>query len=196
MKKRGVLILIAAIIVVLLLAFALLRTVADRSLGVQVRRAASAYTAGVLNPDGSTSQSLSDALNLRLNAADRLLTLAAKYDEVYDEYSALRTAYNEMLAQVKSGPDFDAIQAANTDLGHAFDVCYTALSPLVSGKSAETMAACADDLDAAQNAVDAAGEAYNASIHAFRSGTLNKFPNSLLKLFLRSGGPELWPNID
>ncbi len=196
MKKRGVLLLIAVIIVVLLLAFVLLRTVADRSLGVQVRHAASAYSAGVLNPDGSTSQSLSDALHLRLDAADRLLTLAAKYDAVYDEYSALRNAYNEMLSEVKSGLDFVAIRAANRNLELAFDGCCEALLPLVSGKSAETLTSCADDLDAAQNAVDAAGEAYNASIHAFRSGTLDKFPNSLLKLFLKSGGPELWPNID
>ena len=196
MKKRGVLILIAAIIVVLLLAFAVLRTVAERSLGVEVRRAVSAYRTGVLNPDGTTTQSLSDALYLRLNASDRLLTLAAKYDEVYDEYSSLRTAYNEMLAEVKSGPDFGAIQAANTELGYAFDVCYSALLPLVSGKSAETLASCADDLDAAQNAVDAAGEAYNVFIRSFREDTLKKFPNSFMKLFLKTPEPALWPNID
>lgn len=191
MKKRIFLIVIC-VLAVLLLGFLMLRSAAERSLGAEVRRAAGAYTTGVLNPDGTTAQSLSEALYLRLNASDRLQTLAAKYDDVYDEYSALRNAYNEMLAEVKSGSDFVAIRAANRNLELAFDGCCEALLPLVSGKSAETLAACADDFDAAQDAVDAAVEAYNAFIRSFREGTLKKFPNSLLKLFLKTPEPKLW----
>ena len=193
MKKRTLLILIAAIVLFLLLAFIVIRTIVNDTLGPRVERASAAFTEGVMASDGSTAQSLSDALYQRLAASDRLQTLAAKFDEVYPEYTNLRNAHNALLDPLKNGGSFEDMKAADGKLTEAYQKCYDALGPLVSGKNASTREQSAAELDAAAEAVTKAAESYNSYIRSFRSSTLNRFPNSILKIFLQMDEPQLWP---
>lgn len=193
MKTKAHLFWIAAIIVVLFLGFVIVRTVANDTLGAKVEKASAAFTDGVMATDGSMIPSISDALYKRLDASDTLQTLAAKVDGIYDSYTKLRTAHNDLLALLKSNGDYADMQAADAKLTEAFDRCYEAIAPYVSGKSAAAREASAAGMKEGSAALKDAAEAYNSFILGFREMTMSKFPNSILKLFLQAEEPQLWP---
>lgn len=193
MKTKAHLFWIAAIIVVLLLGFVIVRTVANDTLGKKVEKASAAFTDGVMATDGSMIPSISDALYQRLDASDTLQTLAAKVDDIYDSYTNLRNAHNELLGLLKNKGDFADMQVADAKLTEAFDKCYEAIGPYVSGKSAASREASAAGMQEGASAVLDAASAYNNYIQGFRDATMKKFPNGILKLFLQVEEPQLWP---
>lgn len=193
MKTKTHLFWIAAIIVVLLLGFVIVRTVANDTLGKKVERASAAFTDGVMATDGSMILSVSDALYQRLDASDTLQTLAAKVDDIYDAYTNLRNAHNELLSLLKNKGDFADMQTADAALTQAFNKCYEAIAPYVSGKSAASREASSVGMMEGAAALKDAADAYNNYIQGFRDTTMRKFPNSILKLFLQVEEPQLWP---
>ena len=193
MKTRAHLIWIVAIIVLLLLGFIIVRTVANDTLGSKVELASAAFTDGVMATDGSRIPSIADALYQRLDAADALQTIAAKVDEIYDSYTALRNAHNALRGLLKEKGDFAAMQEADAALTEAYDQCYAAIEPYVSGKSAATRESSAAGMQEGTANLKDAAEAYNSYILGFRETTMKKFPNSILKLFLQVEEPALWP---
>lgn len=193
MKTKAHLFWIAAIVVVLLLGFVIVRTVANDTLGAKVEKASAAFTDGVKATDGSMIPSISDALYQRLDASDTLQTLAAKVDDIYDSYTNLRNAHNDLLGLLKNKGDFADMQAADAALTQAFNKCYEAIAPYVSGKSAAARENSAVGMQDGAAALKDAAEAYNSYIQGFQDKTMKKFPNSILKLFLQVEEPQLWP---
>lgn len=193
MKTKAHLFWIAAIIVVLLLGFVIVRTVANDTLGPKVDRVTNSFTKGVPATDGSLIPSIADGLYQRLDASDTLQTLAAKVDEIYDSYTELRSAHNKLLDLLKNGGAFEDMQTADAELTVAFERCYEAIGPYVSGKSAASREASAAGMKAGAAAVIDAAETYNGYVQDFRDTTLKKFPNGILRLFLQTEEPELWP---
>ena len=193
MKRKAHLIWIAAIVLVLLLGFILIRTVANDELGEKVNYAAATFTDGVPATDGSRIPGIADALYQRLEAADRLQTIAAKVDDVYDYYKDLRNAQNTLLNLLKNNGSFEEMQAADQAMTEAYNQCYAAMAPYVSGKSAAVREESAAAMQAGAVAVVEAAETYNDYILYFRESVMKKFPNGILKFFLKNKEPQLWP---
>jgi len=192
MKKKTLYIVIAAVVAVLLI-FAMVNATVNRNLGKKVEAVRDSFHTGVLNADGTTTMSVTDALYKRLNAADQLQTLAAKYDEIYDEYTAMRNASNDFLSLLKNNGDMAALKEANRVLEEHFQTCAEVLTPLVEGKAATQLENAAVDFAAAQDTLNDAVTAYNNHVAAFTRNTLKKFPNSILKGLVKGGMPEQWP---
>ena len=80
MKIKKTLLKILVVIVVLLILFLILRGVVESTLGKKIADAAALFDKGTGGQPG-----ISEELKARLEAADGLQNIAAKYDQVYDE---------------------------------------------------------------------------------------------------------------
>ena len=189
-KKR--LILIGLAILVLLILFFILRSTVNAGLGSKIDDCKAAFTRGVEDGMGGRGLSLAQALQQRLDAADGLQTIAAKHDEVYSEYAALRTARNELMTLVAEGKDLSAMYQANEALDPLFTACREALEGLTEGKERSALDTYQADMDAAREAVSKAGAAFNAHVEDFTDSVLKRFPNSLLKGLVKTGLPTYW----
>lgn len=190
-KKR--LILVAAAILVLLILFFILRGTVNANLGGKIDDCKAAFTLGVEDGMGGRSLSLAQALQQRLDAADGLQTIAAKHDEVYSEYTALRSARNELMTLLEEGEDLAAMHQANEALTPLFNACREALTATTSGKERAALDTYLADMEAAQDAIDSCAAAYNAHVEDFTDSVLKRFPNSLLKGLVKTSMPVSWP---
>ena len=190
MKKR--LVLIAVILAVLLILFFILRGTVNAGLGAKIDDCKAAFSLGVEDGMGGRGPSLAQALQQRLDAADGLQTIAAKHDEVYSAYTALRSARNELMTLLADGSDLSAMYAANEALDPLFKACRESLEGLTEGKERSALDTYQADMDAAQDAVSKAGAAFNAHVEDFTDSVLKRFPNSLLKGLVKTALPSYW----
>jgi hypothetical protein len=183
-KKR--LILIGCILLALIILFFIFRAVVENTLGRKIGDAVDQFWQGV----GSQS-SIAENLEARLLASDGLQNIAAKYDQVYEEYSALRTTRNDLFAlfSARSG-DLGRMFDLNADLTRHFAACREALEPITEGKAHAALAEYQDAMDTAQAAIDRS--AYNDAVRDFRRDVLDRFPASLLKGLVKEEPPALW----
>ena len=130
MKARKTLLIILAVVVALLILFLIFRGILESTLGAKMAEASALFTKGTGGQPG-----IAQELQERLKAADGLQNIAARYDAVYDEYSALRSTHNELRELLNSGsPDLGRMYDLNRDLGVRFIACREALEPITEGK--------------------------------------------------------------
>lgn len=183
---RKTIIKILAVIVALLVLFLILRGVVESTLGKKIADAAALFDKGTGGQPG-----ISEELKARLQAADGLQNIAAKYDQVYEEYSALRSTHNELREMLNSGNyDLGRMFDLNETLSKNFAACREALEPLTEGKAHAALREFQTAMDEAQRVIDVSG--YNNAIREFLGKVLNRFPASLLKGLVKESAPALW----
>lgn len=183
---RKTIIKILAVIVALLVLFLILRGVVESTLGKKIAEAAALFDKGTGGQPG-----ISEELKARLQAADGLQNIAAKYDQVYEEYSALRSTHNELREMLNSGNyDLGRMFDLNETLSKNFAACREALEPLTEGKAHAALGEFQTAMDEAQRVIDVSG--YNNAIREFLGKVLNRFPASLLKGLVKESAPALW----
>ncbi len=183
---RKTIIKILAVIVALLVLFLILRGVVESTLGKKIADAAALFDKGTGGQPG-----ISEELKARLQAADGLQNIAAKYDQVYEEYSALRSTHNELREMLNSGNyDLGRMFDLNETLSKNFAACREALEPLTEGKAHAALGEFQTAMDEAQRVIDVSG--YNNAIREFLGKVLNRFPASLLKGLVKESAPALW----
>ena len=183
---RKTIIKILAVIVALLVLFLILRGVVESTLGKKIADAAALFDKGTGGQPG-----ISEELKARLQAADGLQNIAAKYDQVYEEYSALRSTHNELWEMLNSGNyDLGRMFDLNETLSKNFAACREALEPLTEGKAHAALGEFQTAMDEAQRVIDVSG--YNNAIREFLGKVLNRFPASLLKGLVKESAPALW----
>ena len=134
---------------------------------------------------------IAQELQERLKVADGLQNIAARYDAVYDEYSALRSTHNELRELLNSGsPDLGRMYDLNRDLGVRFIACREALEPITEGKAHNALGDYQTAMDEAQKVIDVSG--YNNAIREFYRTVTDRFPASLLKGLVKEPLPALW----
>jgi len=183
---RKTIIKILAVIVALLVLFLILRGVVESTLGKKIADAAALFDKGTGGQPG-----ISEELKARLQAADGLQNIAAKYDQVYEEYSALRSTHNELREMLNSGNyDLGRMFDLNETLSKNFAACREALEPLTEGKAHAALGEFQTAMDEAQRVINVSG--YNNAIREFLGKVLNRFPASLLKGLVKESAPALW----
>ena len=183
---RKTIIKILAVIVALLVLFLILRGVVESTLGKKIADVAALFDKGTGGQPG-----ISEELKARLQAADGLQNIAAKYDQVYEEYSALRSTHNELREMLNSGNyDLGRMFDLNETLSKNFAACREALEPLTEGKAHAALGEFQTAMDEAQRVIDVSG--YNNAIREFLGKVLNRFPASLLKGLVKESAPALW----
>ena len=183
---RKTIIKILAVIVALLVLFLILRGVVESTLGKKIADAAALFDKGTGGQPG-----ISEELKARLQAADGLQNIAAKYDQVYEEYSALRSTHNELREMLNSDNyDLGRMFDLNETLSKNFAACREALEPLTEGKAHAALGEFQTAMDEAQRVIDVSG--YNNAIREFLGKVLNRFPASLLKGLVKESAPALW----
>ncbi|MBR3060254.1 MAG: hypothetical protein IKG89_06535, partial [Oscillospiraceae bacterium] len=158
MKARKTLLIILAVVVALLILFLIFRGILESTLGAKMAEASALFTKGTGGQPG-----IAQELQERLKAADGLQNIAARYDAVYDEYSALRSTHNELRELLNSGsPDLGRMYDLNRDLGVRFIACREALEPITEGKAHNALGDYQAAMDEAQKVIDVSG--YNNAI--------------------------------
>lgn len=186
MKRRKTLLIILAVIVAVFVLFLIFRGILESTLGAKMAEASSLFTKGTGGQPG-----IAQELQARLDAADGLQNLAAKYDTVYEEYSALRSTHNELRELLNSGsPDLGRMFDLNADLSTRFTACREALEPITEGKAHNALGEYQTAMDEAQKVIDVSG--YNNAIREFYRTVLDRFPASLLKGLVKETVPALW----
>ncbi len=186
MKIKKTLLKILAVIVALLILFLILRGVVESTLGKKIAAASALFDKGTGGQPGISAE-----LNARLQAADGLQNIAAKYDQVYSEYSALRSTHNALREQLNSQDrDLGRMFDLNETLSKDFIACREALEPLTEGKAHNALGEYQSAMDEAQKVIDVSG--YNNAIREFGQKVLNRFPASLLKGLVKEKAPALW----
>ncbi len=186
MKARKILLIILAVVVALLILFLIFRGILESTLGAKMAEASALFTKGTGGQPG-----IAQELQERLKAADGLQNIAARYDAVYDEYSALRSTHNELRELLNSGsPDLGRMYDLNRDLGVRFIACREALEPITEGKAHNALGDYQTAMDEAQKVIDVSG--YNNAIREFYRTVTDRFPASLLKGLVKEPLPALW----
>ena len=186
MKIKKTLLIILAVVVALLVLFLILRGVVESTLGKKIADASSVFTKGALGQPG-----IAEELQARLDAADGLQSIAAKYDTVYQEYSDLRSTHNELRQLLLDGsPELGRMYDLNAELSKNFTACREALEPLTEGKAHAALGEYQSAMDEAQKIIDASK--YNDTVRDFYKKVLNRFPASLLKGLVKETPPALW----
>ena len=186
MKIKKTLLKILAVIVALLILFLILRGVVESTLGKKIAEASALFDKGTGGQPG-----ISEELKARLQAADGLQSIAAKYDQVYQEYSDLRSTHNELRELLNSGDrDLGRMYDLNEKLSQTFTACREALEPLTEGKAHAALGEYQSAMDEAQRIIDVSG--YNNAIREFFQTVLDRFPASLLKGLVKETPPALW----
>ncbi len=186
MKARKTLLIILAVVVALLILFLIFRGILESTLGAKMTEASALFTKGTGGQPG-----IAQELQERLKAADGLQNIAARYDAVYDEYSALRSTHNELRELLNSGsPDLGRMYDLNRDLGVRFIACREALEPITEGKAHNALGDYQTAMDEAQKVIDVSG--YNNAIREFYRTVTDRFPASLLKGLVKEPLPALW----
>ena len=186
MKIKKTLLKILAVIVALLLLFLILRGVVESTLGKKMADASALFDKGTGGQPG-----ISEELKARLQAADGLQSIAAKYDQVYQEYSDLRSVHNELRELLNSGSgELGRMYDLNGELSRTFIACREALEPLTEGKAHNALGEYQNAMDEAQRVIDVSG--YNNAIREFCRSVLDRFPASLLKGLVKETPPALW----
>lgn len=184
MKK--ILLLILVILLVLVILFAIFRGLLENGLGKKVAEASALFQKGTGGQPG-----ISEELQARLDAADGLQNIAARYDQVYQEYSELRSIHNELRGLLNDGSgDLGRMYDLNEALTRSFAACREALEPLTEGKAHAALGEFQSAMDEAQRIIDVSG--YNNAIKDFYHKVLDRFPASLLKGLLKEAPPALW----
>lgn len=193
MKKKVIWIPIAAVvIIILLLLFFAARNSVENSLGADIASVKNSFYEGIPTSSGSLLEAPGAALSARLDAADRILNLAAKYDSVYSEYTGLRTAYNDLMTAMKDRRSLAEIKAADAELGSAVKLCSNALAPLTEGKAADSLQTALSDFADAESNLKTDTDSYNRYVTEFHDDTLTLFGNRIKKLLIPDTLPELW----
>lgn len=186
MKIKKTLLKILAVVVALLVLFLILRGVVESTLGKKIAEASALFEKGTGGQPG-----ISEELKVRLQAADGLQNIAAKYDQVYQEYSDLRSTHNELRELLNSGDrDLGRMFDLNQELSRNFTACREALEPLTEGKAHKALGEYQTAMDEAQKVIDVSG--YNNAIREFYQKVLDRFPASLLKGLVKEKAPALW----
>ncbi len=186
MKIKKTLLKILAVVVALLVLFLILRGVVESTLGKKMADASALFTKGTGGQPG-----ISEELKARLQAADGLQNIAATSDQVYEQYSALRSTHNELRELLNSGSgELGRMYDLNEDLSKNFIACREALEPLTEGKAHKALGEFQSAMDEAQKVIDVSG--YNNAIREFTGKVLNRFPASLLKGLVKEAAPALW----
>ena len=186
MKIKKTLLKILAVIVALLILFLILRGVVESTLGKKIADASALFDKGTGGQPG-----ISEELRARLQAADGLQNIAAKYDQVYEQYSKLRSTHNELRELLNSGSrDLGRMFDLNQALSESFAACREALEPLTEGKAHAALGEYQSAMEEAQKVIDRSG--YNDAIREFTDSVQNRFPASLLKGLVKEAVPALW----
>lgn len=186
MKIKKTLLTVLIVLLALAILFLIFRALVENGLGRRMAEASALFERGTGGQPGIAAE-----LRERLQAADGLQSIAAKYDEVYEEYSALRSTHNELRELLNSGsPDLGRMFDLNAELGARFAACREALEPLTQGKAHNALGEYQSAMDEAQAAIDKSG--YNSAIEDFTRTVLDRFPNNLLKGLVRETAPALW----
>ncbi len=180
--SRPILIIIA--VAVILLAFYI---GVNRSLGGKMEEAAAAFTNGVPG-GGDYGVGISRQLKARIDACNSMQTLAAKYEAVLQEYSALRFARNELYDLWLDGKDLHAMYEADQRLTEKFAALYDKLYPLATPKQRGEMEDIKSVMDNARREIDESP--YNDYIAEFYRTVLDRFPASVLKRLCRAKPPQ------
>ena len=190
MKTKKILLIVLAVILALLILFLIFRALVENGLGKKMANASALFLNGTGGQPG-----IAEELQARLDAADGLQNIAAKYDDVYAEYSALRNTILDMkqlLKDVKENgsADLGRLYDLNEDLSAHFAACREALEPITEGKAHNALGEYQSALDEAQAVINKSG--YNNAINEFYKKVMNRFPNSLLKGLVKEAVPALW----
>ena len=191
MNTKKKLLLILAVVVVLVILFFIFKALVENGLGQRIAEANALFENGTGGQPGIASE-----LQTRLEAADELQSIAAKYgDAAYTEYSALRDTNNELRALLKEHHD-----TGWADLGRMFDLnealskhfvsCREVLEPLTEGKAHAALGEYQSVMEEAQAVINKSG--YNSAIRDFTETVLNRFPNGILKGLVKEKAPMLW----
>jgi hypothetical protein len=180
--SRPVLIIIA--VAVILLAFYI---GVNRSLGGKMEEAAAAFTKGVPN-GGDYGSSISRQLKARIDACNNMQPIAAKYEAVLQEYSALRFARNELYDLWLEGRDLHAMYEADQRLSEKFSALYDRLYPLATPKQRGEMDGIKAVMDNARREIEE--RPYNDYIAEFYKNVLDRFPASVLRRLCRAEPPQ------
>ncbi len=178
--------LIALAVLVILLAFYI---GVNKSLGGKMKEAAAAFTMGV---EGDYGSSISKQLKARIDAANNMQTIAAKYEAVLQEYSALRFARNDLydlwLAAEGLKADLHAVYEANEKLTERFNAVYDKLHPLATPKQQKEIEGYKSIMDNAQREISESG--YNEYIREFYENVLDRFPANALRHICKEKPPQ------
>ena len=190
MKLKTKLLIALAILLALVILFLIFRSLVENGLGRRIAEANALFERGTGGQPGIAAE-----LQARLDAADELQNIAAKYDTVYTEYSALRNTILEMKELLKEYGD-----KGSADLGRMYDLnallstqftdCRKALEPITEGKAHNALGDYQTAMDEAQAVIDRSG--YNRAVSTFYDTVLDRFPNSLLKGLVKEAAPALW----
>jgi hypothetical protein len=181
---KSLFIIIAVVIILLAIYFGI-----NRSLGGKMNKASAAFTEGV--PSSSDyGISISEQLKARIDACNNMQTIAAKYEAVLSEYSALRFARNDLYDLWLAAEDMDlhAIYEANEKLAEAFNTVYDVLYPLATPKQQGEIDGYKSIMDNAQREIEESG--YNEYIRQFYDTVLNRFPANILRYICKAKPPQ------
>ncbi len=186
-KKKSykfLLIVLAVVIILLAIYFGI-----NKSLGGKMNKASAAFTEGV---PSSTDYgiSISEQLKARIDACNNMQTIAAKYEAVLSEYSALRFARNDLydLWLAAENTDLHAMYEANEKLTGAFNTLYDKLYPLATPKQQGEIDGFKSIMDNAQREIEESG--YNEYIREFYDTVLNNFPANILRYICKAKPPQ------
>ena len=190
MKIKKTLLIVLAVILALLILFAIFRALVENGLGKKMANASALFVNGTGGQPG-----IAEELQARLDAADGLQNIAAKYDDVYTEYSALRSTIldlKQLLKDVKENgsADLGRMYDLNEQLSRDFAACREALEPITEGKAHAALGEYQSAMDEAQEIIGKSG--YNRAIEDFYKKVLNRFPNGILKGLVKEAAPALW----
>ena len=186
MKIKKKLLIVLAVVLALLILFAIFRALVENGLGKKMADASALFVNGTGGQPG-----IAEELQARLDAADGLQNIAAKYDRVYDEYSALRSTHNELRELLNSGsPDLGRMYDLNEQLTKDFIACREALEPITEGKALNALGEYQSAMDEAQAVIAKSG--YNRAIEEFTRTVMDRFPNGILKGLVKETVPALW----
>lgn len=191
MNTKKKLLIILAVLVALVILFFIFKALVENGLGRRIAEANALFENGTGGQPG-----IAEELQARLEAADGLQNLAAKYgDAVYTEYSALRDTNNELRALLKEHrdtgwADLGRMYDLNRDLGDQFAACREVLEPITEGKAHAALGDYQTAMDEAQAVINKSG--YNSAIRDFTDTVLNRFPNGILKGLVKEKAPMLW----
>ena len=190
MKLKTKLLIVLAVVLALLILFLIFRALVENGLGRRIAETNALFENGTGGQPGIAAE-----LQARLDAADELQNIAAKYDEAYTEYSALRSTIIEMKELLKAyretgSADLGRLYDLNALLSTQFITCREALEPITEGKAHNALGDYQTAMDEAQAVIDRSG--YNRAVSTFYDTVLDRFPNSLLKGLVKEAAPALW----
>jgi hypothetical protein len=185
-KRKSVAILVTALAVVLSTMYSV-----NRTLGAACQEVTDGFYEGVfVASDGYRHPGISTHLNLRLDRANAIVSIAANYAGLEAQTAAVGDARDKLLAATESGSlsaQFDRnaeLQAAVTALESA------AANVSLSERDRENLDTCLSDMNGALAAIEDAG--YNEAVRAFYRSTYYVFPTEFLASVSGVSAPELF----